>query len=751
MPDTEISRLTELPAVLVDEKDVLAIVDDSASETKKVKAVALAQAAVDALADGTLDPDKINWNGLDPGVIDGAAIKDRSLDGVKLKLNTITRAEIAPNAIESSELANNAVDTTAIQNNAVTGDKIDNAALEARHYGTGSINSGALAENSVGSSELANGAVDTAALQDNAVTADKLAPNLDGDDILATGSVNSAIANGAITESKLADDAVTTNKIATNAVTDTKISGVSGSKLTNSSVPVGKLEAAGFSHGIELDGTVKHTNSVSAGTRNGISFDAQGHVTGTSALQSTDLPIATENTVGGISVPASSGLTVNNNGAIDHADTIAPGTAAKVTFNSHGHITGTEFLAGSDLPAATATTRGGVTVPTTNSNPVRVDGNGNLTHDTSPLAAGTYVSLTVDDHGHAVNGDAVLQVGQVPGLSADKITSGQFGTNRIEDHSLTAAKLTDYSTCLMQEDHPGSSPDYYLGLLWYQPSTAQLRVYARGSGPMNIWRPVGFGLLQQQNLRFAFTFDASTSTITSITQYGAPLGIAVGDPIPTATDTLSGAYGVCVAEGNGITLHDVNGDNFTVGDWILCGGETTGWIHIDIADGSGGGGGGAQRLDDLLDVTIGGVNPVDVNLDPNIQPRVALQDGDILRYYSSIGQWVNAPERAGVEMGTTPPASAPPGTMWWDTDSGRLFISYDDGNTVQWVPATPEAGGGSSGGGGGGGTADSLNGLNDVQAAKTANAVLFYNDINSRWESTTTIESAAFTIDGGSF
>ena len=106
-----------------------------------------------------------------------------------------------------------------------------------------------------------------------------------------------------------------------------------------------------------------------------------------------------------------------------------------------------------------------------------------------------------------------------------------------------------------------------------------------------------------------------------------------------------------MAEGNGISLHDVNGDNFTIGDWILCGGETTGWIHIDIADGSGGGGGGAQRLDDLLDVTIGGVNPVDVNLDPNIQPRVALQDGDILRYYSDIGQWVNAPERAGVEMG----------------------------------------------------------------------------------------------------
>jgi len=39
----------------------------------------------------------------------------------------------------------------------------------------------------------------------------------------------------------------------------------------------------------------------------------------------------------------------------------------------------------------------------------------------------------------------------------------------------------------------------------------------------------------------------------------------------------------------------------------------------------------------------------------------------------------------------TPPAAAvsEPGDLWWDKVSGQLFILYDDGNSEQWVPATP--------------------------------------------------------------
>ena len=123
MPDTEISRLVELPVNLLDAEDVLAIVDDSASETKKIKATSLVAGTIDDLPSDSIDPDKIDWDSANP-VIDGSALVDRSIPAIKLELNTLTAAEIAPNAIGASELANNAVDTAAIANNAVTADKI---------------------------------------------------------------------------------------------------------------------------------------------------------------------------------------------------------------------------------------------------------------------------------------------------------------------------------------------------------------------------------------------------------------------------------------------------------------------------------------------------------------------------------------------------------------------------------------------------------------------------------------------------
>jgi hypothetical protein len=41
---------------------------------------------------------------------------------------------------------------------------------------------------------------------------------------------------------------------------------------------------------------------------------------------------------------------------------------------------------------------------------------------------------------------------------------------------------------------------------------------------------------------------------------------------------------------------------------------------------------------------------------------------------------------AGVtNVSDTPPGSPANGSLWWESDSGTLFISYNDGNTTQWV------------------------------------------------------------------
>ena len=199
------------------------------------------------------------------------------------------------------------------------------------------------------------------------------------------------------------------------------------------------------------------------------------------------------------------------------------GTAG-ISFDEHGHITGvTGDIPVDDLPLATTTTAGAVIVPTENGNPLDIGADGKLTHTTTGNAAATgLVSINVDEYGHVSGGNTVLNASQVPGLDASKITSGQFPTERIGTDAVTAPKVGDYATCLMQEDNPGAGD--FLGQFWYSPSTAQLRVYSRGSGPENIWLPVGFGALQANNLRWGGTYNAETDTLVSLTNIGVSEG-----------------------------------------------------------------------------------------------------------------------------------------------------------------------------------------------------------------------------------
>ena len=215
-------------------------------------------------------------------------------------------------------------------------------------------------------------------------------------------------------------------------------------------------------------------------------------------------------------------------------------------------------------------------------------------------SAGNYTKVGVNSEGLVEQGFP-LQASDIPTLPADKINGGELVPSVIGDRSIEEVKLADYSTCLVQEGAP--SGDYKLGQLWFTPSTSQLRVYGRGSSG-DLWLSVGFGALQAQNLRWAGTVNADTSNITTLTDIGVSEGLAVGSPIPTPSDELSGLYFVVDTAGSSITIPNVNGDLCTEGDWILYIDQAQGAIHLDISAGGGGGGGGASKLDDLTDVDL---------------------------------------------------------------------------------------------------------------------------------------------------
>lgn len=330
-----------------------------------------------------------------------------------------------------------------------------------------------------------------------------------------------------------------------------------------------------------------------------------------------DLPVATDADLGG--VKPGSGLAVDGNGFLSVDNTVASSTTHHiVTYDSNGLVTGGRAITGPDLPASTDSTPG-VVRPGTG---LVMGSNAELNHSNS-VVGGEAIKVSYDAQGH-ITGALPLGAADIPDLSFDQITSGQVDGASIADRSIAEIKLSDYSTCYVQEGQPSGDPK--LGQFWFTPSTSQLRVYGRGSGG-DLWLSVGFGALQAQNLRWGGTINATTSQIVSVTAIGQAEGLKANDPIPAPTDELSGMYFVTQEGGSSINLDYVQAETFTEGDWLLCINQAQGYTHLDVsAGGGGGGGGGASYLDDLLDVTIG---------------TIALADGQSLVYSGDTGQWNN--------------------------------------------------------------------------------------------------------------
>ena len=518
---------------------------------------------------------------------------DGDIPGAKLTSASVTATQLANNSVTANELADNAVDTAAIANTAVTGAKI----------ASDTITSGHIAANAIGASELADNAVDTAALTTNSVTTAKVTDLNITTGKLANNAVTAAkiaddtitatqIAANAVGSSELADNAVDTAAIANSAVTDGKISGVSGTKVTDGTITAAKLNTSNIDRSLNVaSGNLGINNAVTGGAsaRNGITYNNEGLITSTAALVASDIPEATASAVGGVSVPAAGGLAVTAAGALSINNTVTGATRSGITFNDQGLITSTAALAAGDLPVATASTVGAVSIPVASA-PLAVSATGVLSIANSGVTAGTYPKVTVSDQGIVTSG-TTLSAGDIPDLSTTKITTGQFGTNFVANDAITMDKLANLSTGFIQEASPDIS-DLPTGVFWLQESTGQLRIFNGNS-----FFSVGFGRLAEENLRFCGTFNASNGTIVTLTAFGTSAGFTVSNALPAGTATLTGAYFVCVTPGNGTAV--VPSTSFDAGDWCLCVGPDN-WDRIDTLSGPG----SVSSLNDLSDVTV---------------------------------------------------------------------------------------------------------------------------------------------------
>ena len=500
-------------------------------------------------------------------------LADGSVPGAKITGNSITAAQIGANAVTASELADDAVDTAAVVNAAITGAKI----------ATDTITAGNIAANAVGASELANNAVDTAAVVDGAITTDKIADGaittakLDGTiaaSSIADNSVTSAkIAANAVGASELADNSVDTDAIQNAAVTDIKISAVSGGKILNGTIDAAALDTTKIDRSLNVaSGKLGINNTITAATRSGITYNSQGLITASAALGASDLPIATASAVGGVSV--GTGLSVSGAGALSLSNSVTGSTVSGITFNNQGQITAATALTSAMLPVATTSAKGAVQI--TSGGGLTVDGAGNLITSTSGVSAGTYQSVTVNDKG-AVTAGAALTASLIPSLAASKITSGSFDAARIANDSIDGTKLSNASTAIFQSIAQSGYPTaQFNGQILFDTVSEDAFIWDG-----NAWQAIT--TLTKGSLVFGGTYNATTSKMVSTTSAGIAAGLAVGSNLPTPSATTDGVYVVVDTAGTPAAPAPVVA--FSPPDYILGVTNSAGssWNEIDLS------------------------------------------------------------------------------------------------------------------------------------------------------------------------
>jgi hypothetical protein len=100
--------------------------------------------------------------------------------------------------------------------------------------------------------------------------------------------------------------------------------------------------------------TIAIDNTVTASGSNYhvVQYNTNGLVTNGRLIASGDLPLATELAAGAI-LPGS-GLSITTGGVLNHTNNVVAGSGTKVTFDVQGHITGTEPLVAADIPSLDA-------------------------------------------------------------------------------------------------------------------------------------------------------------------------------------------------------------------------------------------------------------------------------------------------------------------------------------------------------------------------------------------------------------
>lgn len=316
MADLRISELAALAGVNLAASDLLAVVDTSASETKKITVVDLVGNATTLIADATIPSAKILFGA---NTISGDALEDASVNTGKLVDNAVTAAKLADES--TIDLV-----TTLPASGAFVGQialDTDDSKIYCWDGSSWVSVKAAGSVNSVVGSSAGVVNISVATVGDEVT----ISTTLDATSAAAQFLAGPTSAGGAVSYRTIAPGDL---PLATAGTKGAVVVGGSGLTMSGDAVVI--------------DNTV-----VASGSNNHIvQYDDNGLVVSGRAIQGGDVPVATTTTVG-VMKPGS-GLAVDAFGSVGHSNSLTASSAAKVTYDAQGHITEALALDDTDIP-----------------------------------------------------------------------------------------------------------------------------------------------------------------------------------------------------------------------------------------------------------------------------------------------------------------------------------------------------------------------------------------------------------------
>jgi hypothetical protein len=299
----------------------LPVADVSASESKKITVTGFIGQAITLVADATIPSGKLLFS-------------DGSIPSGALANGAATEAKIASGAVSGSKLGENST-VNIVETLPATGAYIGQIGLESGQ------NKGYVWNGSQWVAFRAAGSVNTVVSSHSGPITLSVATA--GDTVTISVSLNNSAAGGQFIAGPSGSAGAVSLRNIVGADLPTATASSKGGVIVNGD-------------GLAMvDDRISIGNTVTPETVNHhvVRYNSKGLITGGRVITGADLPIATVS-ANGVIQPGT-GLSVLASGALNHTNVVTAGSGAKVSFDAQGHITGTLSLTDADIPEIPAT------------------------------------------------------------------------------------------------------------------------------------------------------------------------------------------------------------------------------------------------------------------------------------------------------------------------------------------------------------------------------------------------------------